>query len=181
MRLLSRPWVELSGEQPRHAFNDLVAINLIEAAALVREYLGDNPDRPVQNFETFYSVLGIGIVIHDEWTRNFALNLIFSNVPGVREAALSKLAWSWRGELSLTAQHVDGLIDQIMTSPASDFDNRERAMLLEVSRSPRRSGSPVANQWAICGFRDKGYSNCRAAWAWALAGHRGKAGLFDCG
>ena len=135
--LLNRQWAELSGEQLRLAFNDLVAINQIEAVALVREYLGDNPDRPVRDFETFYSVISIGIVIHDAWTRDFALNLIFSNVHRIREAALLMLAWSRRGELSLTAQHVDGLIDQIMTSPASDAGNRERAMLLEVSGDRR--------------------------------------------
>ena len=135
--LLSRQWAELSGEQLRLAFNDLAAINQIEASALVREYLGDNPDRPVQDFETFHSVMSMGMVIHDDWTRDFALSLVFSSVPRIREAALSMLAWSWRGELSLSAQHVDGLIDQIMTSPAFDGGNRERAMLLEVSEDRR--------------------------------------------
>ena len=146
--LLNRQWAELSGERLRLAFNDLAAINQIEAGALVREYLGDNQDRPVQDFETFYSVISIGIIFHDNWTRDFALSLIFSNVDRTREAALSMLAWSWRGELSLTAQHVDGLIDQIMTNPASDAGNRERAMLLGVSGDRR---AVAALLWLING------------------------------
>jgi hypothetical protein len=155
--LLHRQWVELSGEQLRDAFYDLMQINQTETAALVREYLGDSPDRPVRDFETFQAVLSTGIGIQDEWTRDFAVSLAFSHAPRVRREALMSLAWSWRGGLSLTAQHVDGLIDQIITSPASDRDNRERAMLLGVSGDRRAVPALlrlINEPSADCGARD---------------------------
>jgi HEAT repeat protein len=75
------------------------------------------------------------------------------------------LAWSWRGELPLTAQHVDGLIDQIMTSPASDHSNRERAMLLGVSGDRRAVPALlrlINDPPADCGARDTRIAALRA-------------------
>ena len=135
--LLHRQWDELNGEQLRGAFYDLVRINHTETAALVREYLDTDPDQPVHDFEDFHTVLSTGISIDDEWTRDLMLRLAFTHDPRVRQAALSSLAWGWRAELSLTAQHVDGLINQIMTSAPSDHNNRERAMLLGISGDRR--------------------------------------------
>ncbi len=146
--LLSRQWVELNGEHLLQAFNDVLATDPIEAAALVREYLGDHRDRLIQDFDAFYRVLGIGIILLDEWTRDFALSLIFSNAQRIRAAALSGLAWSWRGELSLTEQQVDGLIDQIMTGALPDSNDRECAMLLGVSEDRRAVPALV---WLING------------------------------
>jgi hypothetical protein len=163
--LLHRQWAELSTEQLRDAFHDLVQINQTETAALVREYLGDSPNRPVRDFETFQAVLSTGIAIQDERTRDFAVSLAFSRAPRGRREALMSLAWSWRGELSLTAQHVDGLIDQIMTSPASDRDNRERAMLLGVSGDCRAVPALlrlIDEPSADCGSRDTRIAALRA-------------------
>jgi hypothetical protein len=163
--LLHRQWAELSGEELRDAFCDLVRINQTETAALVRECLGDSPDRPVFDFETIYAVLSVGIGIQDGWTRDRALSLAFGQDPRVRRAALTSLAWSWRGELPLTAQHVDGLIDQIMTSPASDHSNRERAMLLGVSGDRRAVPALlrlINDPPADCGARDTRIAALRA-------------------
>jgi hypothetical protein len=135
--LLQRQWAELSGEQLRYAFNDLLRMTHPETAALVHEYLGPSTDGPVRDFEAFHAVLGIGMAMQDEWTRDFALSQAFSHDPRVRQAALTALAWSWCGALSLTAQHIDGLIDQIVISPPSDHNNRERAMLLGISGDRR--------------------------------------------
>lgn len=131
--LLHRQWAALSSDRIRDALYDLVRMNHAETPALVREYLVENPDLPERDFETFYAVLSTGFTIHDEWTRDFALSLVLSQRSRARQTALSFLAWMWQGELSLTPQHVQELIDQLTSSPPSDSDNRERAMLLGVS------------------------------------------------
>jgi hypothetical protein len=133
--LLHRQWSELNGEQLRGAFQDLVRINHSETAALVREYLSRELDQLVHDFETFYTSVSAGISIQDEWTRDFMLRLAFSDDSQIRQTALTSLAWSWRGELRLTAQHVDRLIN--MTRQPSDHNNRERAMLLGMSGDHR--------------------------------------------
>lgn len=173
--LLHRQWTELSGEQLRDAFYDLVLTNRTETAALVREYLCDSQDRPVWDFEAFHAALSVGIEIQDEWTRDRTVSLAFGQDPRVRRAALTSLAWSWRGELPLTAQHVDGLIDQIMTSPASDQDNRERAMLLGISGD--RRAVPVLLRLindppADCGARDTRIAALRALGSLRAVGAR---------
>lgn len=138
--LLSRHWADLDASQLGNAFYDLVRISHRETPALIREYLTSADASPLP-FDPFYSVLSAGMCIEDGWSRDFALSLIFCKDARKRSAALSMLAWSWRGELSIPAQHVDALIDQIMTSPASDFANRERAMLLGLSGEHRSTSA----------------------------------------
>jgi hypothetical protein len=74
---------------------------------------------------------------------------------------LLSLAWSWHGELSLTAQHVDALIAQIMANPQSEAENRERAMLLGVSGDPRAI-SALVRLLAECGHSDEAIAAIRA-------------------
>lgn len=163
--LLNRQWAELNADQLRDSFYDLVRIDHPETPALIHDYFGSSPDATALPFDAFYSVLSAGISINDEWTRDFALSFIFSNELRKRRAALSSLAWSWRGELSITAKHVDVLIDQIITRPASDSENRERAMLLGTSGDPRsikallhllNENQPVARDVRIAALRALG-------------------------
>lgn len=163
--LLNRQWAEFNADQLRDSFYDLVRIGHPETPALIRDYFGSSPDATALPFDAFYSVLSTGICIDDEWTRNFALSFIFSSDIRKRQAALNSLAWSWHGDLSITAKHVDALIDQIMTSPASDFENRERAMLLGISGDPRsikallhllKDEQPVARDVRIAALRALG-------------------------
>lgn len=135
--LLQRQWSGLRGEQLRNAFYDLWRMNHPDIANLIHEYLDANRAHLVEDFEAFHAAQSTGIGIQDKWTRDFMLDLAFSHDPRVRAAALTSLAWSWHGELSLTARQVDGFIDHIMTGPASDHCNRERAMLLGTSRDRR--------------------------------------------
>lgn len=135
--LLQRQWGSLSAQEIRTAFCDLTRRNDPETAALVREYLSSHPDLPEQDFDTFHLVLSTGFAIQDEWSRDFGLSLIPTDVPRTQQTALTDLAWSWRGPLSLTAHHVDELINQILNSPRSESSNRERAMLLGISGDHR--------------------------------------------
>lgn len=155
--LLRRRWTELSPEQLRDAFFDLVRTNHAEAPALVREYLSANPDLPEQDFEVFYAVLSAGITIKYDWARDFALSLILDQRSNARRAALSFLAWMWHDKLPLTSQYIDSLINQIMISPRSDSDNRERAMLLGIAGDLRAVPALLRlldNSAADCGSRD---------------------------
>ncbi len=135
--LLNRRWEELSGDQLRQAFFGLWRMNHTQTAALVRECLEGGPERGVADFETSQALLRVGIEIQDDWSRDYALSVALDRDFQARGQALMLLAWRWKGELSLTAGQVDRLIDQIMTSGPSDLANRERAMLLGVSRDCR--------------------------------------------
>ena len=94
-------------------------------------------DRSRPRLDAFYAALSTGIAIQDEWTRDFALNLALSHDPRQMPAALTALAWSWRGDLSLSTEHVDRLVDMVLTGTISDHNNRERAMLLGISGDSR--------------------------------------------
>lgn len=159
--LLHREWTGLTSEELRDAFYDLVRMNHSETPPLIHEFLGDNPDLPERDFDAFHAVLGAGFTIGDVWTRDFALGLIFSENVSARRAALSSLAWSWRGELRLNTQQVDALIAQIMSDPQSDSDNRERAILLGVS-GDRRAIPALLRLLAECGSRDEAIATIRA-------------------
>jgi hypothetical protein len=119
--VLNRQWPELSGKEVRNAFYDLWRMHHSETAALVREYLQDCAERGVQDLETHHAVLGTGIGIQDEWSRGYALSLIFSSNFRAQREALTLLAWRWRGELSITMEHVDGLVGQMRTGGITDF------------------------------------------------------------
>jgi hypothetical protein len=159
--LLRREWTGLSSEQLRDAFYDLVRMNHPETPPLIHEFLGDNRDLPERDYNAFHAVFGAGFTIGDVWTRDFALTLIFSENVAARKAALLSLAWSWRGELRLTTQHIDALIHQIMSDPRSDSDNRERAMLLGVA-GDRRAIPVLLLLLAECGSRDEAIATIRA-------------------
>src|SRR5450755_3354239 len=93
--VLNRQWPELSGKEVRNAFYDLWRMHHSETAALVREYLQDCAERGVQDLETHHAVLGTGIGIQDEWSRGYALSLIFSSNFSAQREALTLLAWRW--------------------------------------------------------------------------------------
>jgi hypothetical protein len=135
--LLNRRWEELNGEGLRQAFLDLWRMNHIQTVALVRECLEGGAERGATDFQTFHTVLLVGMSMQDEWSRDYALGVAIDQDSPVRRHALMHLAWTWRGELSLSAEQVDALIDQIMTSGPRDFANRERAMLLGLSGDRR--------------------------------------------
>jgi hypothetical protein len=168
--LLDRRFTELNGEELRDAFYDLWRMHNQETAALVRQCLEGGRHWDSRDFDTFQAVLGTGIGVQDEWSRDFALGLAMSSDSRLRREALMLLAWRWRGNLPLSSKHIEGLINQIISSPVSDFDNRERAMLLE--RSGDRSAIPAllrlldapdaANEARGCGMRDTRIAALRA-------------------
>jgi hypothetical protein len=163
--LLNRRWEELSGEGLRQAFFDLRRMNHIQTASLVRECLEGGAERGVTDFQTFHAVLQVGVEIQDEWSRDYALSLAINRDSPARGHALTLLAWRWRGELSLTSQQVDALIDQIMTSGPRDFANRERAMLLGLAGDRRAIPTLIRllNQPSLeCGGRDTRIAALRA-------------------
>ncbi len=139
--LLGRRFTELDQKALREAFYDLMRMNHPQTAALVREYLERDSESGPRDFETSEAVLGVGIEIQDNWSRDRALALATSGDDRMLGRALMLLAWRWRGDLSLNAMQVEALIRQIMNSPVSDFANRERAMLLE--RSGDRAAIPA--------------------------------------
>jgi hypothetical protein len=135
--VLNREWQGLTAEELRNAFGDLALSNHSETAACVREYFAGLGDGLIRDRETLSTVLGIGIMIQDEWCRDYALRLARSEDPAIRRIGLLELALGWRGELSLSPEDVDELVEQVMSSPVSDLANRERAMLLGRSGDPR--------------------------------------------
>jgi hypothetical protein len=159
--LLARRWDDLRSDKFRDALYDLVRMKHPEVPELIHEFLGKNPNTAEQDFEGFHSALHSGIAIEDLWTRDFALDLIFSKSSLARKTALLALAWSWRGELVLSTQHVDALISQIATDSQSDSENRERAMLLGVS-GDRRAIPTLVKLLAECDSREVAIASARA-------------------